>query len=213
MNLVRAWPGTTNRRHLNPSPGWFLATPLTEFRAEPAKPPAMCCPSYSFLPSLTFSPCFVPSEQVLACCWSFTPVSSLLFMEHPGRLKHYPELEQVPKGRVVFEKREKIRFNGVFRMKYLLVLDISMVESCLLSFTIGQSWGLLPQKCPGDWLGLPATGTTLNFKEPEMVKEHLLCQPINADALCRIFMCGFHSASAPFLPCTFSNNSIATKVK
>lgn len=80
LNLVRAWPGTANRRHLNPSPSWFLATPLTEFRAELAKPPAMSCP-YSFLPSLTFSSCFVPSEQVLACCWSFTPLSSHLVTE------------------------------------------------------------------------------------------------------------------------------------
>lgn len=47
-------------------------------------------------------------------------------------MKHDPELEQVPKGRIGFEKRDKICFNGVFRIKYLLVLDISMVENCCL---------------------------------------------------------------------------------
>lgn len=172
-----------------------------EFRPKLAKSPAVSCPSYCF-PSFspTFSPCFVPNEQVLAGCWSFILLSSPLVKEHPGRLKHGPELERAPKGRTGFEKRDKIWFNGVFRMKYLLVLDISMVENCLLSFTIGQSWRPLPQKCPIGWLGLPATGTTLNFKEPEMVKKHLLCQAITADALRHVFMCGFHSASAPFLP-------------
>lgn len=99
-------------------------------------------------------------------------------------------------------------------MKYLLVLDISMVENWLLSFTIGQSWRLLPQKCLVGWLGIPATGTTLNFKKPEMVKKHLLCQAITADALRHVFACGFHSASAPFLPFfTFSSNSYSNKNK
>lgn len=67
----------------------------------------------------------------------------------------------------------------------------------------------------------PATGTapepememSQDFKEPEMVKEPLLCQPITADALRYIFMCGSHSASAHFLPCTFSNNSCGNKSK
>lgn len=39
-NLAR----NCNRRHINPSPTWFLATPLTEFRPELAKSPAMFCP-------------------------------------------------------------------------------------------------------------------------------------------------------------------------
>lgn len=38
LNLVRAWLGTTNRRHLNPSPSWFLATPLAEFRLSQLNP-------------------------------------------------------------------------------------------------------------------------------------------------------------------------------
>lgn len=48
MYLVRTWPGTANSRHVNPSPTWFLATPLMEFRLELAKSSAMSCSSYCF---------------------------------------------------------------------------------------------------------------------------------------------------------------------
>lgn len=166
----------------------FLATPVMEFRLELAKSSAMSCLSYCF-PSFSH---IQPILSIVSRFWEAagpSPFSAAFQSECLGRLKHDPELEQVPKGRIRFEKRDKICFNGVFRMKYLLVLDISMVENCLLSFTSGQSWILLPQKCPVDWLGLPATDTTLNFKEPEMVKEHLLCQPITANAFTSYFLC------------------------
>lgn len=145
----------------------------------------------------------------------------MLLVLHPSQqsrsvqkgLKHDSELQWVPKVRIVFEKRDKIRSNGVFRMKYLLVLDISMVESCLLSFMAGKAGGCCHRNAQVVGCGFPAAGAALDFKEPEMVKEQLLCQPITANALCCIFMCGYHSASAHFLPCTFSNNSYGNKSK
>jgi len=118
------------------------------------------CPGLltAFLPSPRFSPCFLPSEKILACLHPFGPSplpAAFLSSSVQEGLKHYPELEWIPKVRIVFEKRDKICSNGDLRTKYLLVFDISMVESHLLSFPTGQSWGLLPQKCPSGWQGLP----------------------------------------------------------
>lgn len=50
-------------------------------------------------------------------------------------------------------------------------------------------------------------------EEPEMVKEHLLCQSLTADASRRILMRGSRSTSAPFLPHSSSNNSYGQKKK
>lgn len=109
----------------------------------------------AFLSPPTFSPCFSLAKRF----WHDAHPSRLsaAFLSRSGQegLKHDLELEQVPKVRIVFEKRDKICSDGVFRMKYLLVFDISTVESCLLSFRTGQSWRLLSQKCPSGWLGLP----------------------------------------------------------
>lgn len=89
LNLVRAWPGSVDSRNLSLSPSGFwplLWWNFPQFRGSKlADPPAMFCPSYCFALSSHIQPPFLPSEEVLAWCSSFTPLSSLLVKECPGR--------------------------------------------------------------------------------------------------------------------------------
>lgn len=159
LNLVRAWPGSVNSRRLSPSPNGFWPLLWWNFPqfggAELAEHPTLSCPSYCFPPSSHIQPIFSPVSRFWHAAGPSPLSAAFLSRSVQEGLKHDPELEWVPKVRIVFEKRDKICSNGVFGMTYLLVFDIPMVESRLLSFRIRQSWGLLPQKWPSGWLGLP----------------------------------------------------------
>lgn len=119
-----------------------------------AEPPAMSCP-YCFPSSSHIQPIFFLMSRFGQAAGPSPLSAAFLSRSVQEGQEQYPELERVPKVRIGFEKRDKICSNGIFRIKCLLVFDISVVESHLLSFTTGQRWGLPPQKCPSDGQGLP----------------------------------------------------------
>lgn len=121
------WLGSVNRRRVRPS--WELSGCLNFFDrisppqgAELAEPPTTPTPSHCFPPFSFIYPPFLPCEQESACHWALTPPGSLLIGESPRRAEARPWRPPapvwIPKVRIVFERKDKICFNGILRMKH-----------------------------------------------------------------------------------------------